>query len=308
MPANIQVHTWLRDDGADAAIGALVQTWLRRRRQDLFVASDSRVDAGQTPFWPENFFGLQHVRAFQNAASTLQEKILWDCAYTVLGEALQIERAGIAYAAKMSLLAQSTMERQLYGVFVADEVAHLESLKPFAETRTLDENGPFLQLLSAVIEKGSRTCLQYIVQVVLEGWGLTHYRQLRDACANDALKSVFDRILSDEAAHHGSGVLLLDDGEMLHVHEGEILQWMKRFLAMVQMGPVSTLAVLEHHLGAMAPVQRCDTLVEMGATHHSETRLEVLRELMRKPIGGDALVAALESEGAFRPWSTTELI
>lgn len=302
------MQTWLRDGAVDDAISSLVQTWLRRRRHDLFAGTNAQLTHACAPYWPAEHFGLQQAGVFANAAAPVQTKILWDCAHATLGEAVQIERAGIAYAAKMSLIADTTTERQLYGVFVADEVAHLESLKPFLASDAIEEDGPFLQLLSEVIETGSRTCLQYVVQVVLEGWGLTHYRKLRDACEDDALRNVFDRILSDEAAHHGSGVLLLDDRANLLDHKDEILRWMTRFLALVQMGPLSTLAAIEHQLGPLAPRQRRETLEEMGARTHSAIRLDLLRELMRKPKGGQELVVALESAGAFRPWSTTEIV
>ena len=187
-------------------------------------------------------------------------------------------------------------------------MAHLESLRPFAPANALEDEGPFLELLSAVIENGSRTCLQYIVQVVLEGWGLTHYRHLRDVCSNDALRDVFDRILGDEAAHHGSGILLLNDGAALSEHKQEIQAWMRRFLALVQMGPVSVLEILDHHVGPMSVEQRRAALAETDGGTHTQTRLELLRELMGKPKGGPDLVAAMESEGAFRPWDTVELL
>lgn len=308
--ASIDVRTWLahpHEDGPQT-ISSLVQTWLRRRRQDLFSDKVEDTQTSQGHYWDASFFRLQNVHLFQCASAETQHRILRDCSLTVLHEAICIEQAGIAFAAKMCLVARDSRERQLYGVFAADEVAHLQSLRPFMPAFPISERGDFLDLLSAVIETGSRPCLQYVVQVVLEGWGLTHYRLLRDACINVNLKHVFDRILADEAAHHGSGIALLDEGDGVSACETEILSWMRRFLSLVQLGPISTLGVLERHWGGLDSEGRQRTLREMGATEHSASRLALLRDLMRKPCGGEGIVTCLEHEGAFRPWKTTDLV
>ena len=51
-------------------------------------------------------------------------------------------------------------------------------------------------MLASLIEEGDRESLVFIIQVILEGWGLTHYRSLAQGCQSEdfteVLKALFE--------------------------------------------------------------------------------------------------------------------
>jgi hypothetical protein len=279
------------------------------------VAATIKKRRGATPdgahshaHWSPAFFGLDRVSAFVAADAAAQAAILEQCGQDLLAEAFYIEKSGMAFAAKMVLLAQSSDERKLYALFAGDEAAHFDAVAPFYRARAATPtDNPFLALLSEVIEEGDRQSLQLVIQVVLEGWGLSHYRNLRQGCGEPSLRAVLGAILADEAAHHGSGVLLLGD-DPLPAHTravaGDVLS---RFLALVQAGPLGVVAAVEATLGPTSGAARRRLLDELDAGRHAAERLGELRALLGKCPAAADLTAALERDGRFTPHLPSEL-
>ncbi len=210
---------------AEDPLAKLVGAIIRKRRGQPQAST-----RGGHGHWTADFFGLQRVSGFMESTEAVQAAVLERCGRGLLEEALFIEKSGVAFAAKMILLAQSTDERKLYAMFAADEAAHLDGISRFctADASAASDN-PFLVLLSELIEGADRSTLQLIVQVVLEGWGLSHYRALRDGCTHAPLREVLASILADEAAHHASGVILLDGRALEGDAEAQIYAAMARF-------------------------------------------------------------------------------
>ena len=63
--------------------------------------------------WPAAHFGLHRATAFTGSSAEVQAAVLADCARGTLLEAYFIEKAGVSYAAKMTLLAETSDERSL---------------------------------------------------------------------------------------------------------------------------------------------------------------------------------------------------
>ena len=74
--------------------------------------------------WKAEFFGLDQVTAFTTAAPATQRAVVTGCSRAILEEAYFIEKAGVGFAAKMTLLAQDMDERNLYALFAGEEAAH----------------------------------------------------------------------------------------------------------------------------------------------------------------------------------------
>ena len=136
-------------------------------------------DFNELPLWTAEYFGLHQTQCFQQATILEQKKIIEYASQSLLEEALYIEKSGMVYSAKMALLAESIEERMLYGLFAADETLHYHQVRQFlpADERLAPPN-EFHHLLAQVIEEGSRESLVLIIQVVLEGWGLIHYKSV----------------------------------------------------------------------------------------------------------------------------------
>lgn len=254
--------------------------------------------------WEAAFFGLDRSRVFRQAREEEQARIVDEAGRALLEEAYFIEKSGISFAAKMVLLADSIEERALYALFAADEATHFSAIRRFLiDEREAPGQNPFFALLSSLIEEGERATLQFVVQIVLEGWGLRHYRHLRDACTNLELRGVFDAILADEAAHHGSGRVLYGERPAGGASARAIVDTLRPLLGMVQVGPRSVMDAVERVLGHLSRRERATLFEELGGEGHAAARLTYLRDLMQRSEGASDIVATLDACDAFRPLS-----
>jgi hypothetical protein len=258
--------------------------------------------------WEPSQFGLDKVAYYHDAGEDDRRAMLALCARRVLEEAYFIEKSGLAYTGKMILLSETTEERMLYALFGADEASHLRAIGswlPDAHPTRADDQ--FLSLLSELIESGQRDTLVFVIQVVLEGWGITHYGDIARACKSDGLRQTLLAIVKDEARHHGSGVQLWAARAVSPAVIEEVVEVLARFLGMVRVGPVGVLSVIERVADGLTRAQRLQVLRELGGEAHAATRLALLRRLMEK-AGAAAIVEALESRGLFTPCAAEDVL
>jgi hypothetical protein len=256
-------------------------------------------------YWNANFFGLDKVSFFQEASEEEQDGILQQCCEGVMKEAYFIEKAGIGYMAKMISIAETTEERMLYGCFCSDEVVHLSQIcrflpESFLNNEFAEIGNQFLELLAEVAESSDKTVLLFILQVVLEGWGLTHYRSLAKSCQNPELGAVIQSFLNDESRHHATGITLLNRTQINSISRGIIVEILAQFLQMVQIGPQSVVTAISNVKGGLSRQQSIQVLEELDTQNHSGVRLELLRSLMQseQSIG---IINELEMRGMFQP-------
>ncbi|HLO47725.1 MAG TPA: ferritin-like domain-containing protein [Kamptonema sp.] len=252
-------------------------------------------------YWDADFFNLDRVKFFQEARHDEQSAILQLANRSLLEEAYYIENAGVGYMAKMVLLAETVEERMLYGLFAADEATHLSQISCFLpEIAIGDNNDPFLGLLAEVVESIDKTVLLFVLQVVLEGWGLSHYRRLAKECHHQLLAEVFSGFLDAESRHHATGSLLFEEMPISKSSQTLIIELLARFLMMVQVGPQNVLEAIAQVKGHLSRSQKIQILEELDTETHSGKRLQLLRSLMRGK-SADAIVQGLEERGAFLP-------
>ncbi len=259
-------------------------------------------------YWPAEMFGLEHVSLYRHAEPHLQRATLEHCGRSLLEEAYFIEKAGISFAALMVLLGETIEERMMYATFAGEEARHFEGVRSFMHGAVPQRaDGSFLALLSDIIGSTDRATLQFTIQVVLEGWGLTHYRVLRDGCLDADLKQLLDGILLDEAGHHGSGRVLFSANAVDERALSRIEDVIAPMLRMVQLGPQSVLSAVDQAHGGLRRTQRIRVFNELDGSRHAQTRLAQLRQLMRfqslRP-----LVDRLESRKLFSPLSPEDCI
>ncbi|RCJ32467.1 hypothetical protein A6770_18825 [Nostoc minutum NIES-26] len=275
-----------------------------RLQRILKAALPNQADNALQPhsdYWNAAFFNLHQVKVFQQASAAEQSAIVQLANRSLLEESYFIEKAGVGYMAKMVLLAETVEERMLYALFTADEATHLSQISHFLpEQLQTGINNPFLSLLAEVVESADKTVLLFVLQVVLEGWGLSHYRRLAKECHHPILAELFTSFLHAEARHHGTGSTLFNQIPVSASSQTAILDVLAQFLSMVQMGPQSVLTAVEQVKGHLSRSQKIQILEELDTQTHSGTRLQILRSLMR---GGsaDAIVQALDERGAFEP-------
>ena len=261
-----------------------------------------------SPLWNAEFHELHRSTIFQEFNDEQKQDVLTACSRHLLEEALYIEQNGMAFAAKMSLLSQSVEERMLYNLFASEETQHYSQIRSFLPERSeLGAPNAFHHLLSELISCGDRDSLVFVIQVILEGWGLTHYKSLAKDCQNSELKCVLQAIVRDEARHHGSGVILCRQRGISPQTQQYTLETLVRFLEMVQIGPQGLLSAMDEAAGGLTKAQKLDFLVEIGAVHSTSKRLEVLRLLMEED-GFAPVVNQLQQFGCFRPYTPEECL
>ncbi|MDF1662716.1 MAG: ferritin-like domain-containing protein [Planctomycetota bacterium] len=284
----------------DHRLQSLLTPLLNRR-----LAASPRPDFQDSPYWNESFFALSQCRLFRDASDEQRQTILNDCNQQILEEAYSIEKAGMAYTAKMSLLSESLEERMVYSLFGADEATHFQGIKLFLPSPVSEVEQPFLSFLSQLIDRGEKPALLFTIQVILEGWGLTHYRKLADNCQNPELQSMLKMILRDEASHHGSGLILTDNQDWTRATESEVTETLTSFLNMVRCGPLGIVSAFERALGDLSKSQKRVLLAELKSEEQSAQRLELLKGLMK---GRDKLINQLTKRDCFRPMRPEESV
>ncbi|MDJ0737793.1 MAG: ferritin-like domain-containing protein [Nostocaceae cyanobacterium] len=262
---------------------------------------DMNFNSQNLPYWNAAYFGLNQVNIFNESSLAEQIEIVEICNRNLLEEAYLIEKAGVGYMAKMVTLAETTEERMLYALFAADEAIHLSQISHYVPNPELvNTNNPFLQLLQEVLENQEKSVLLFILQIVLEGWGLSHYRNLAAYCQNSQLAAIFQGFLQQESRHHATGVTLFEKISLSPVNQQTIIETLTLFLQMVQVGPQSVVAAMEKVKGHLSQPQKIKIFQQLDSQTHSSTRLQTLRSLIHNP-NTNIFIQELEARGAFQP-------
>ncbi len=269
------------------------------------MGDESKISETFLPYWNAEYFNLDRVKIFRESTPAEQSSILQLCNLGILEEAYFIEKAGVGYMAKMVLFAETTEERMLYALFGADEVSHLSQIKRFLPTPKLSNN-PFLNMLEDVVESDDKTVLLFVLQVVLEGWGLTHYRSIAQSCQHPQLSSVIRGFLQDESRHHATGVTLFEKISSSKLSQ-DIVDILAIFLQMVQLGPQSVVTAIEKVKGDLSKVERINIFAELDTENHSGSRLKLLRSLMHLPNTIN-IVENLQNKGCFQPLKANQCV
>jgi len=236
-----------------------------------------------TDAWDLEAFGLQKVKAFNILSEDKKFQILNNMSLYRLQEAHSIETAGMTFTAKMSLLAISEDEQILYSHFAKDEAQHLAYFNEMLAGYYLNSNDdPFIRLLKNVIMSGSRRSLIFIIQILLEGWGIDHYHLMSFTCKHPLLKKILGKIIADEAAHHASGLILFDESELTKNEFKYICDIVAHFLELVTMGPISVLGQIESAHESLTSRQRNEVYKDLDALSDVKRKLNILKSLMIK--------------------------
>ncbi|HEX4924619.1 MAG TPA: ferritin-like domain-containing protein [Bdellovibrionales bacterium] len=271
--------------------------------RSAFGASD--IVAPSAPLWNASFFGLDRTRLFKFLKTEIQDKIVAACSRNLLTEAYAIEKIGMGFTAKMSLLSETLEERMLYSAFAYDEASHFHKISQFLEEPPTGlEKNPFLAMLAHLIENEERPVLVLIIQVMLEGWGLHHYRQMVEACAFEPFTRVMKDILRDEARHHGSGLAITSRDRLTEAQKARAADIMSVLFQMVQAGPQSVVQEVDKACGGLSRNLKTQLFEDLQAEAHARTRLDLLSNLI--PPGSSYLHETLDQRGVLRPLTPTE--
>lgn len=303
MATNLDIETRLDSPrlGDGHALQAVLASALKSRPAPL-------PPAAAAAFWPAAHFGLDRVAAYREASEATRHDILLGCSRSVLAEAYYIEKAGMYFAAKMSLLAESAEERMLYSLSGADEAAHFSWVSRYVDDASIASHAhdPFIRLLDEVLQSEEREVLCYVVQVILEGWGIGHYRALERGCRDEGLRTVLGNIVKDEGRHHAGGLILCRERKLSVRQARRLTDILLRLLPLIQAGPQMVVSQIERHLGHLSRTQRTRVFEELSCEADAAGKLGIIKSLIESAGGAEALLAGLERRGSFRAFRAAE--
>lgn len=291
--------------GEEDKIDRVLSSALETRLGDRILRGSEEIG---DRYWDAEYFGLNKVKVFRESSEEEQAAIAFICSYGLLEEAYFVEKAGVGYMAKMVMLAETTEERMLYGLFAADEATHLAQISRFLpQKQAIATDDAFLCFLADLVETKDKSVLLFVLQVVLEGWGLSHYRAIAQDCLHSGLAKIFQSFLQDEARHHSTGVMLFDRRSLSVSSQAAIVEALTLFLRMVQLGPQRVVGAIAQVKGHLSRQQKVRIFEELNTETHSGTRLAKLRSLMRSDAASN-LLQELEERGAFVPFSAEQCV
>ncbi len=253
---------------------------------------------GATPLWTTAAFGLDRVSAFQQASSAMRQTVLQDCARNVLAEAWSVERTGIRYCAAMAQWADSNEERELFERIGDDEAQHAGWLAQWLpEPPPAD---PFNRFIGGLLDAGTAQPLAFLLQVMLEGFGITHYQSLTTGCSDLSLVSTLRRLAVDEALHYGGALLVFKPERMSTAERRFVADGAYAFLQMIRVGPQAVVAALARTVDLQTRDDVTRVFGALDCEASAAAKLARLRTLMARP-GMQWLVEELDAAGVFAP-------
>lgn len=259
--------------------------------------------ATPAPAWGAEFFRWPHTRYWQAAGAEQQTKLCHAAAATLLREALGIERTAMTYCAQRILASDDAVEQQVYSLTAADEARHYAWLCRISDPATIaqppDAFGRFLQ---QVVAAGSPHALSYLLQIILEGWGIEHYLRLARHAQQPAVQQVMAGIARDEGLHYAAGIAHFDAGQLSAADHSFIRQTLATLCQMLACGPLALLEVLEHAAGGLSADERAASFDALFDRPQTAQRLQRLARFVAcAGMAGEA--AWLEQQGLLTPMS-----
>lgn len=280
--------------GDEKKLSRIVEAYLKL--QGKFQPFDA---APQNYFWGPEHYHLHSSALFTQATREQQMQILERCSKNLVAESYFVEKSAFAYCAKMMLLAETTEIAQVYSMIANEEAIHLEWITPYIDVKDrVCPEGEFFGFLSFLIEECDANLLPYLVQVILEGWGLHHYKSLAKGCQHHNLKTIFLNIARDEALHHHTGEVVFDAQRASPQQHLFIEDCLKKYTEMVRFGPQHLISVVDEALGGISKSDKRQFLIDINARETAQQKLALLKKLMLQP-GIERTVQKLDDEGYF---------
>jgi hypothetical protein len=263
------------------------------------VTVSQRDENAPTILWGPERYRLHQAKAWNNLDKPLQEQMLTRITELNLSLSCFIEKSGHNYGAKMILLADSLQEKSIYALFAAEEAIHLREFQNFMQFTPDPEKHwhPMLNPLAKAIEEGEKQTCVHIIQVLLEGFGMAHYGGLSQDCLYAPLKKSYERILMDEARHHGTGVILARGGETTPLEKDQIFEYTREFIHALQTAHW-ILGELEKVGGELSSAEKKQFWEDIDFVNTLGTRLQKMKEMIQK-VDRIGLVERLDKDKVF---------
>ncbi len=253
--------------------------------------------------WSDSFFRLPATPIWDQLTERMQEAVQHQCSSGVLREALGIERTAMDYCARRVLVTDCPMEKQVYSLTAADEARHYHWLCSVSDPATIEAPpDAFTTFLAKLVVAGEPDSLSYLLQIILEGWGIGHYQRLAAATEDPEVRRVLFGIARDEGLHYAAGVAHFDRTRLSKTDRAFIRQALSELCAMIACGPLSILAALEQAAGGLRADERSGCLAALQDNAGLQRRLQQLGRFIAQGGMEDEAVWLAE-HGLLSPWT-----
>ncbi len=259
------------------------------------------------PHWNAKFLGLDKIPYFNDLSIEKQQEVLLKCSQSIIEEAMHVEVRGIDFASKIILASESMEEKLNYSLIHADEVEHYFGVKKYLHFEEKNESEHvFINLIKEIIDSSDEYLMVFFIQVVLEGWGMSHYKDIGQECLNPELQTLLKRIQVDEARHHASGLVhYLSRGKASDRQVKIMKELLVRFMQMIRIGPQTVVGHLEKTAGGFSKEQRIKAFTHINPVVETSKKLQNLKRLLNHDLNG-TLVDQLDQQDMFRAMTPEE--
>lgn len=257
-------------------------------------------------FWTDKFFSLNRSKLWEILKEEQKIRVLTNMNESLLREAYYIENAGMLYAAKMNLMAESKEERSFFSIMGFEEAQHLQYLSPFFNANITNTEVPsFSGHIGKIITEGDRPSNLFLIQILLEGWGLSYYQDLADHSIDSGLSTIFNKILRDEARHHSAGVILLESKQT--ESNSFLLDAFHELINMVRIGPWSLIQEIKKEAHDISEKHLKLLINDLDAVNVTNQKLAKLKLLTEKSMGAE-LLKTFERNGIWQSYTEEEML
>ncbi|MBS1964151.1 MAG: ferritin-like domain-containing protein [Bdellovibrionales bacterium] len=279
---------------SDHPLGAIVDASFAAR------GVESRRTTAPKVCWGAERFHLQKSAIYARLAPEEQHAVLVRLTELNLSLSYFIEKSGHEYAAKMIQTSSTLEEKTLYALFANEEATHLRMFmnEMWFTPNTTSHFHPVLPALAEAIEWGGRDTLVFVIQVLLEGFGIAHYSGLKETCMDAGLKTSLASILRDESRHHGAGLVLAKAKRPDAETADQIFELSRRFIRSFETAHWIP-AAFDATGKPLSSEERKRLFADLDFGTTLGARMARLREMFEK-VNYRELFERLESDGAFR--------
>ena len=269
------------------------------KEHPLFQILERKKEVESKIYWGAERYHLQKTKKFNSLPEEQKHILLKRLSELNLALSYFIEKSGHHYASKMILHSETCEEKTLYALFACEEATHLRLfMNSMWFAPTLDSHfHPMLPALSDAIQWGTKSSLVFVIQVLLEGFGIAHYTGLKDTCLDPELKNSFVTILRDEARHHGAGLILTKAQKLDTESEEQIFELSRKFIRSLETAHWIP-STFEFAGVALSSDEKRSLFEEIGFQDTLGLRMQRLKEMFQK-VNYQGVFDRLEKDGVF---------
>lgn len=264
----------------------------------------------KTIHWNECFYNLSNSKLFNSLHPAQKESILVQLNQSTIHELTQIEKAGTKVAQSIAEKSTCTEEQMLYAMISGEEVNHYYALASYLPEDVLKRpENEFVQIIEKVIKLKERAQFNFVVQIILEGFGVHYFNSLRQHCLSEDLKKTLEMIIQDEARHHGAGIVSFKssgDSSLNSANLRPVFNSIKDVLMLFRVGPLTVLNTIEQTIGELSDRTRLELLSDIQAVKSAQDYLNIFKKLIQQAEAIEML-KELDAEGCFSPFGIEQM-